>query len=144
MIYYKSLVAIAVDFTTMSELHDQLLAANAPRTLLDKASDLSLLLTKIEEKLGTTYVDSEGHLALLASQIKHADILKRADIYIDGFENFTKREYEIITELLKYANRVTVVLPMECDLTGFADHELFFNPVRTSLRLRGMRVLGIY
>ncbi len=44
----------AVDFATMNELHDQLLAANAPRTLIDKASDLSLLLTKIEEKLGTT------------------------------------------------------------------------------------------
>ena len=77
-------------------------AVNAPRTLLDKASDLSLLLTKIEEKLGTTYVDSEGHLTLLASQIKHADFLKGADIYIDGFENFTTREYEIITELMKY------------------------------------------
>ena len=47
-------------------------------------------------------MDSEGHLALLASQIKHADFLKGADIYIDGFENFTTREYEIITELMKY------------------------------------------
>ena len=33
-------------------------------------------------------------------------------------------------------NRVTVTLPMESDLSGSADHELFFNPVRTSLRLR--------
>ena len=73
----------AVDFATMNELHDQL-AANAPRTLIDKASDLSLLLTKIEEKLGTTFVDSEGHLAILAMQIQHADILTGADIYIDG------------------------------------------------------------
>ena len=37
---------------------------------------------------------------------------------------------------MKYGNRVTVVLPMESDLSGHADHELFFNPVRTSLRLR--------
>ena len=81
--------------------------------MLDKAEDLSLLLTKIEEKLGTTYVDSEGHLALLASQIHHSDLLKGADIYIDGFENFTTREYEIVTELMKHANRLTVVLPME-------------------------------
>jgi ATP-dependent helicase/nuclease subunit B len=131
----------AVDFTMMNELHDQLLAANAPRTLIDKASDLSLLLAKIEEKLGTTYVDSEGHLALLAMQIHHADIVKGADIYIDGFESFTTREYEIITELLKFGNRVTVALPMESDLTGSADHELFFNPVRTSLRLRGIAYL---
>ena len=37
---------------------------------------------------------------------------------------------------MKYANRVTVALPMEGALSGFGDHELFFNPVRTSLRLR--------
>ena len=73
---------------------------------------------------------------LLASQIHHSDLLKGADIYIDGFENFTTREYEIMTELMKHANRTTVVLPMEGALTGFGDHELFFNPVRTSLKLR--------
>ncbi|MFD1926918.1 helicase-exonuclease AddAB subunit AddB [Sporosarcina siberiensis] len=134
----KEFSRYCLDFQTMSELQTALIEANAPRTLLDKASDLELLLTKIEERLGTTYVDSEGHLALLAAQIKNAELLKGADIYIDGFENFTTREYEIITELMKYAKRMTVVLPMEGALTGFADHELFFNPVRTSLRLRGI------
>ncbi len=69
-------------------------------------------------------------------KLHHSDLLKGADIYIDGFENFTTREYEIVTELMKHANRLTVVLPMEGALTGFADHELFFNPVRTSLKLR--------
>ena len=90
----------------MGNLYDELVPTGAPRTLLDKASDLSLLLTKIEEKLGTTYVDSEGHFALLASQIPHSELLKGADIYIDGFENFTTREYEIVTELMKHANRI--------------------------------------
>ncbi|NYF23967.1 helicase-exonuclease AddAB subunit AddB [Sporosarcina sp. JAI121] len=132
----KEFSRYSLDHQTMNDLHGTLASTGAPRTLLDKAEDLSLLLTKIEEKLGTSYVDSEGHLALLASQIHHSDLLKGADIYIDGFENFTTREYEIVTELMKHANRLTVVLPMEGALTGFADHELFFNPVRTSLRLR--------
>lgn len=131
----KEFSRYCLDFETMNDLHSQLQIAKAPQTLLDKASDLSLLLTKIEEKLGTSYVDSEGHLTMLASQIKHADILKGSDIYIDGFENFTTREYEIITELMKYGNRVTVVLPMESDVSGYADHELFFNPVRTYVHL---------
>lgn len=132
----KEFSRYCLDFDTMNHLYASLKEANAPRTLLDKASDLQLLLTKIEERLGTSFVDSEGHLALLAAQIKHADFLQGAAIYIDGFENFTTREYEIITELMKVADRITVVLPMEGALTGFADHELFFNPVRTSLRLR--------
>lgn len=132
----KEFSRYCLDHETMGNLHDEWVQMGAPRTLLDKASDLSLLLTKIEEKLGTTYVDSEGHLALLASQIQHSDLLKGADVYIDGFENFTTREYEIITELMKHTKRTTVVLPMEGALTGFGDHELFFNPVRTSLKLR--------
>lgn len=131
----KEFSRYCLDFETMKTLHDDLVSMQAPRTLLDKTSDLSLLLTKIEEKLGTTYVDSEGYLTLLAAQIKYAGFLKGADVYIDGFENFTTREYEIITELMKYSKRVTVVLPMESDLLG-GDHELFFNSVRTSLRLR--------
>lgn len=132
----KEFSRYCLDFETMEELQEQLVIRNAPRTLLDKASDLSLLLTKIEEKLGTAFVDSEGYLELLASQIKHADFLTGATVYVDGFENFTTREYEILTELMKYCKHVTFVLTMEPDLTSFGDHELFFNPVRTSLRLR--------
>lgn len=132
----KEFSRYCLDFTLMTDLHTSLKEANAPRTLIDKAEDLALLLTKIEEKLGTSFVDSEGHLALLASQIQHADFLHGADIYVDGFENFTTREYEILTELLKYGNRMTVVLPMEDDLSLHDDHQLFFNSVRTSLRLR--------
>ncbi|MDS9470352.1 helicase-exonuclease AddAB subunit AddB [Sporosarcina pasteurii] len=134
----KEFSRYCLDFETMNELVNELQSAGSPQILLDKASDLSLLLTKIEEKLGTSYVDSEGHLALLASQIKHADIVKGAHIYIDGFENFTTREYEIITELMKYGGRVTVVLPMEADLLGHADHDLFFNSVRTYEQIRSL------
>ncbi|MGG0669443.1 helicase-exonuclease AddAB subunit AddB [Lederbergia citrisecunda] len=132
----KEFSRYCLDRETLAEFREQLATADAPRTLQDKVSDLSLLVSKIEERLGTTYVDSEGHLALLASQIKHSELMKSAEIYIDGFESFTAREYEIITELMKHGNRVTVVLPMESDLSGHADHELFFNPVRTSMKLR--------
>ncbi|MCG3089638.1 helicase-exonuclease AddAB subunit AddB [Sporosarcina cyprini] len=132
----KEFSRYCLDRQCLTDLGTNLEMTDAPRTLQDKVHDLTLLFTKIEERLGTSYVDSEGHLALLASQIKHSDLLQEADIYIDGFESFTAREYEILTELMKHAKRVTVVLPMESDLTGHADHELFFNPVRTALRLR--------
>lgn len=132
----KEFSRYCLDTPALTQLQDSLSAGNAPRTLQDKVSDLSLLVTKIEEKLGTTYVDSEGHLALLSSQIKHSGLIKNAAIYIDGFESFTAREYEIITELMKHGSRVTVVLPMESDLSGHADHELFFTAVRSSMKLR--------
>lgn len=132
----KEFSRYCLDEASLIGLQSDLEEAGAPRTLQDKVSDLSLLQRKIEERLGTSYVDSEGHLALLASQIKYSELIAEADVYIDGFESFTAREYEIITELMKHCKRLTVVLPMESDLSGHADHELFFNPVRTSMRLQ--------
>ncbi|HEX5563713.1 MAG TPA: helicase-exonuclease AddAB subunit AddB, partial [Sporosarcina sp.] len=134
----KEFSRYCLDCYTMTDLHGVVAEAGAPRPLLDKADDLNLLMTKIEERLGTQYVDSEGHLALLASQIKHSELIKQADVYIDGFVTFTTREIEIVAELMKHANRVTIALPMEDDLAGYADHHLFFNPVRTALHLRDL------
>lgn len=127
----KEFSRYAVDDTAMETIVEQLQSSNSPRALIDKADDLTLLLTKIEEKLGTTYVDSEGHLALLTTQIQHAEMIKGAHIYIDGFENFTTREYDIIKELMKYGAYVTVVLPMDQSSMGYDAHELFSTPVRT-------------
>lgn len=132
----KEFSRYCLDRELLGKLLAELSAGHAPRTLQDKVSDLTLLLGKIEEKLGTAYVDSEGHLALLASQVQYSQLIRDAEIYVDGFESFTSREFEILTELMKYGKRVTVVLPMEAGVSGHADHELFFNPVRTALKLR--------
>lgn len=131
----KEFSRYALDPTAMHTLVAELKNAKTPQNLIDKADDLTLLLSKLEEKLGTTYVDSEGHLALLTTQIQHAELIQQAAIYIDGFEGFTTREYEIITELMKYGGQVTVVLPVEEDGTGYASHELFSTPVRTRNQL---------
>ncbi|MBD7909686.1 helicase-exonuclease AddAB subunit AddB [Sporosarcina gallistercoris] len=127
----KEFSRYCLDHTTLADLHTQLTAASAPRTLVDKAGDLSLLLAKVEERLGTTYVDSEGHLAMLSGQVQFSSYIKEADIYIDGFELLTNREHEIIRELLKFAKRVTVALPIDEEGQATEDHELFFSPMRT-------------
>lgn len=132
----KEFSRYALDGETMHQVLEQLKTSGTPQSLIDKADDLTLLLTKLEEKLGTTYVDSEGHLSLLTTQIQYAEIVKGAHIYIDGFESFTTREYEIITELMKYGATVTVVLPMEVNSTSYASHELFSTPVRTYAHLK--------
>lgn len=132
----KEFSRYSLDPFAMHQLVEQLKANQSPQVLIDKAADLTLLLKKLEEKLGTTYVDSEGHLALLTAQIQYAEMVKGAQIYIDGFENFTTREIEIITELMKYGNHVTVVLPMEEDVSNETAHELFSTPTRTYRKLK--------
>lgn len=127
----KEFSRYCLDHSTLAELHTQLTEVSAPRSLVDKASDLSLLLEKVEERLGASYVDSEGHIAMLAGQVQFSTMIQEADIYIDGFELLTNREHEILRELLKYANRVTVALPIDVNSNASEDHELFFSPMRT-------------
>ncbi|MET3575642.1 helicase-exonuclease AddAB subunit AddB [Bhargavaea ullalensis] len=131
----KEFSRYCLDCTKMTDMHGELEKVGAPRVLLDKADDLELLMQKIEERLGTAYVDSEGYLALLASQVHFSDLIKEAEIYIDGFVTFTTRELEIVEELMKHAKRVTVVLPMEDPYSSADGSQLFFNAMGSAARL---------
>lgn len=122
----KEFSKYCIDQQAFVELTRSLEEQQAPRLLRDKAHDLQLLLEKIEERLGTTYMDSEGQLNVLAEQIPHAQWLEDAAVYIDGFGDFTTQEYAIIRQLMKYTKRVTVVLPME-DRVQSGEHELFYT-----------------
>ncbi len=51
--------------------------------------------------------------------------LKRADIYIDGFHNFSTIEYLIIKGLIKYAKSVTIILTTDGNHDQFS---LFRKP----------------
>ncbi|WP_301107843.1 helicase-exonuclease AddAB subunit AddB [Sporosarcina sp.] len=122
----KEFSKYCIDQQTFAAVTALLEDQQAPRILQDKAHDLQLLLGKIEERLGTTYMDSEGQLNALAQQIPHAEWLKDSTIYIDGFGDFTTQEYNIISQLMKFTKRVNVVLPME-DAGQSGEHELFYT-----------------
>lgn len=122
----KEFSKYCVSGETFAQVTPLLEERGASRIVQDKAHDLLLLQQKIEERLGTSYIDSEGQLNLLAQQIRSSDWLKDAAVYIDGFGDFTTQEYMIITELMKYTKRVTVVLSME-DGGASGEHELFYT-----------------
>ena len=122
----KEFSKYCIDQQAFAELTTLLEDKQAPRILQDKAHDLQLLLQKIEERLGTTFMDSEGQLTALAEQIPFAEWLKDASVYIDGFGDFTTQEYNIINQFMKFTKRVTVVLPME-DRLHSGEHELFYT-----------------
>ncbi|MFD1862234.1 helicase-exonuclease AddAB subunit AddB [Planococcus chinensis] len=134
----KEFARYCVDCGEFTNIRSSLASVGAPRTLLDKAADLELILAQIESRLGKVFVDSEGHLALLAEKIKHSGLIKEADIYIDGFVTFTVREYEIIRELMKYAKNVTIALPMDEASDPFDEQALFYQPANTARRLKEM------
>ena len=131
----KEFARYCVDCGELGQIRSSLAEAGAPRTLLDKAADLELILAEIENRLGTVFVDSEGHLALLTEKIRFSEQVKTSDIYIDGFVTFTAREYEIIFELMRHAKSVTIALPMDGSASANDEQALFFQSANTARRL---------
>ena len=135
----KEFTRYCLDCDTLHSLEDSLKQVNAPRTLQDKAHDLSVLLKSIEERLGTSYIDSEGYFALLSKQINQSQLIAESDIYVDGFVSMTTREYEILGELMKHAKRVTISLPLDDEMQDLQDDQsLFHNAAKTAERLKEM------
>ncbi|CAM5190590.1 ATP-dependent helicase/deoxyribonuclease subunit B OS=Ureibacillus acetophenoni OX=614649 GN=addB PE=3 SV=1 [Ureibacillus acetophenoni] len=112
---------------TLNEVIEQLEAKQAPHTLISKTKDLQIILEELENELGDTYVDGEAYYPVLLEQIKNSEQIKKAHIYIDGFTQFTVREFEIVKQLLTYAERVTVVLPFEDEDDKDDEQALFYR-----------------
>lgn len=139
----KEFTRYCLDFDKLHSLEESLKQVDAPRTLQDKAHDLSVLLRALEERLGTAYVDSEGYYALLSKQIHQSKLIAEADIYVDGFVTMTTREYEILGELMKHAKRVTITLPLDNEVQDLMnDQSLFHNAAKTAERLKEMAHLA--
>lgn len=84
-----------------------------PQTLKDKLHDIELVFREVERYLHDRYLASEDTLRLLVEKIPEAKYLRNAEIYIDGFYDFTPLEYSIINELLKVSARVTIALTVD-------------------------------
>lgn len=131
----KEFSRYCVDHSTMANALHQLETVQAPKTLLDKSSDLLMMLDLMEQKLGTSYIDGEGYLTLLATKIKDSSLLEKTEIYIDGFTSFTARELEIIQALMKKVKRITFALPMNSLADAQDEQSLFYQASNTCARL---------
>jgi ATP-dependent helicase/nuclease subunit B len=96
------------------------------KVLKDKLHDLELIYEKFEEKLFGKYIDSEDYFQLLADHVQNSNLLKEAEIYIDGFHSFTPQEYLIIDQLIQHTKNVTVALTTNPEETMGAMNELRF------------------
>ncbi|MFJ7735935.1 helicase-exonuclease AddAB subunit AddB [Lysinibacillus sp. NPDC097287] len=130
----------SVNSTVLAEVSESLKAIDAPNTLQAKTNDLQVVLKALEERLGTTYVDSEGYYPILTEQLKNSETMKNATIYIDGFTAFTVRELELVKELLKVTKQVTVVLPFDRADEANDEQALFNEAATTNQRLHDIAV----
>ncbi|MBJ6363098.1 helicase-exonuclease AddAB subunit AddB [Paenibacillus sp. GCM10012307] len=117
-------------------------ATAAGASLLDrKLHDLQHIYSELESELTGKYIDSEDYLSWLCKGSEEAELLKGAEVWIDGYISFTPKEMEVIGQLVLHAARVTVTLNLDRLYTpGQKPHELdmFYSSAQTCLQLIGL------
>ena len=82
------------------------------KLLQDKLHDLERIYESFEQSLSNKYIDSEDYFRLLAEKVTQSSYLKDAEIYIDGFYNFTPLEYMIVEQLMKCCKKTTITFTL--------------------------------
>ena len=75
-----------------------------------KITKLVEIYEKFVEVSLKQYLTTEDYFTLLASAIEESEIIKNADIYIDGYHAFNAQEYAIIYKLAKNSKSITIAL----------------------------------
>ena len=91
-----------------------------PKRMQDKLSDIKTIYKALEEQLDGRYVQAEDVLYKLINKIPDSNYIKHADIYIDGFHNFSTLEYRVIEALVKHSRSVTIGLTTDGDKDPFS------------------------
>ncbi|CAD7360306.1 helicase-exonuclease AddAB subunit AddB [Staphylococcus schleiferi] len=90
-----------------------------PRTR-DKLHDIGLIFNQLKARMSSEYISSEDLMTRFVDLIPNSNWLKEAEIYIDGFHNFSTQEYQVIEALVRHTRAVTVLLTTNGDEDSFS------------------------
>jgi ATP-dependent helicase/nuclease subunit B len=96
-----------------------------------KLKDLLYIYERLTEKLAPFYMDGEDQLTLLTERINESRLLEGAEIYLDGFHQFTPNEMGVVEALLKKCENVTVVLTLDDPYEAYSELDLFHQTKET-------------
>lgn len=99
-------------------------------TLAEKIEELTLILEAYDAVCAGAKLDPAVRLDALRCALAESDYAKGRKFYIDGFSDFTAQELQIIGELLRSAESVTVGLCCDDLLHG----QSIFAPVRDTAK----------
>ncbi|WP_037289994.1 helicase-exonuclease AddAB subunit AddB [Saccharibacillus sacchari] len=136
---YTELKRYKIDSVLLEEHMSDLVSIGHSPLLREKLEDALPIYQDFEGKLSELYVDSEDTLIRLAGQLNDSSLVKGAEIWIDGFDSFTPREYEVIGALLGTADSVVCSLTLDRPYDGGeqpGDLDLFHQTGTTYRKLR--------
>lgn len=93
-----------------AELKTKLMMADLSRQTKEKISTLASLYDEFNETTLKQYLTTEDYFTLLIETIEKSNLIKNADIYIDGYHTFNPQELAIINKLAHHSQQLTIVL----------------------------------
>lgn len=123
-------------YNVATEHLEQILSGMEPNhPLKDKLSELLLIYAEFNKVLAQQYRDADDDLTLAAQKLSQTTLYKGAELWIDGFTNFTAQEYLMIGELMKKAKSMTITFCCDTIDSSRDDYETdVFSPVKRALK----------
>lgn len=130
----------------LDELYNK---SEASPALQRKLHDIKVIYLGFMDYIEKRFLTNEQIIDLLINKVKDSSYLKGAHIWMDGFYGFSPQQYELITELLKYAENITITLPLEKapsvieklnENNPFYEAQRAFQKLYTNAREQGIEV----
>lgn len=119
----KSLLSEFYQYQVTDEVLSGVIKELSPdKSLYHKVKDLQILLRAFDEAMEDSYMVTEQILTLLKEVVGESGLLRRADIYFDGFTGFTPVQYGVVEELMKLGGNLYFSFTMEESLFGRNDY----------------------
>jgi ATP-dependent helicase/nuclease subunit B len=128
----------ALEHLSVSETENSDTDSNHTRTkkLQGKLNDLSLIYADYIKLVSERCDDAGDDLTKAASLLKEHDFFAGADVYLDSFNGFTPQEFEIIRQIMRQADNLTISLCIDkSDNVSYTSLEPFINIADTANRL---------
>lgn len=101
-----------------------------------KLNDMTSIYEDYQNKIENKYIEENDRLTILAKQLEKTNIFEDAIFYIDEFVGFTKQEYNIIEQLIKMAEEVTITITTDnLDMGTSATSDIFYYNKQTADKL---------
>ena len=104
--------------------------------LKNKLQDMVCIYKDFEEKIAGNYIEDTDLLTILAKNLGNVDLVKNSIIYIDEFSGFTYQEYQVIKEMLKLAEEVSITICVDnLDFNTNPDIDIYYPNKITAKKL---------
>ncbi len=102
--------------------------------LSNKLHDLARVFAEVERHLGERYMDLEDALRLFLEHAPRSAFLRASKVFVDGFDQLAKQDYDMLEAIMLHAQSLTVTLRLpndsDADANIFAPEKHVFRTLR--------------